>query len=62
MIWKTTSTIGAFDEDAGVETRGRIILDKEGMLHGYNVLTLPVGRNVEGTIRQVQAFQLDRET
>jgi alkyl hydroperoxide reductase subunit AhpC len=53
---------GVFDEDAGVETRGRFIIDPEGVLQGYEVLTPPVGRNVQETIRQVQAFQLVRES
>jgi peroxiredoxin (alkyl hydroperoxide reductase subunit C) len=53
---------GVFDEDAGVETRGRFIIDPEGVLQGYEVLTPPVGRNVNETFRQVQAFQLVRDT
>jgi peroxiredoxin (alkyl hydroperoxide reductase subunit C) len=53
---------GVFDEDAGVETRGRFIIDPEGVLQGYEVLTPPVGRNVNETFRQVQAFQLVRES
>jgi peroxiredoxin (alkyl hydroperoxide reductase subunit C) len=53
---------GVFDEEAGVETRGRFIIDPEGVLQGYEVLTPPVGRNVNETFRQVQAFQLVRDT
>ncbi len=53
---------GVYDEDAGVETRGRFIIDPDGVIQGYEVLTPPVGRNVEETIRQVQAFQLIRKT
>jgi len=53
---------GVYDEDAGVETRGRFIIDPDGVVQGYEVLTPPVGRNVNETIRQVQAFQLVRET
>jgi peroxiredoxin (alkyl hydroperoxide reductase subunit C) len=48
---------GVYDEDAGVETRGRFIIDPEGVVQGYEVLTPPVGRNVNETLRQVQAFQ-----
>ena len=48
---------GVYDEDAGVETRGRFIIDPDGILQGYEVLTPPVGRNVSESIRQVQAFQ-----
>ena len=53
---------GVFDEDAGVETRGRFIIDPEGVVQGYEVLTPPVGRNVNESMRQVQAFQLVRES
>ena len=53
---------GVFDENAGVEARGRFIIDPDGNIQGYEVLTPPVGRNVNETIRQVQAFQLVRET
>ena len=48
---------GIFDEDAGVETRGRFIIDPEGVVQGFEVLTPPVGRNVMESLRQVQAFQ-----
>ena len=53
---------GIFDEDAGVETRGRFIIDPEGIVQGYEVLTPPVGRNVEVTLNQIKAFQLVRES
>ena len=59
---KVGRVYGIFDEDAGVENRGRFIIDPDGVIQGYEVLTPPVGRNVGETIRQVQAFQLVRET
>ena len=34
----------------------------DGVIQGYEVLTPPVGRNVNETLRQIQAFQLVRET
>jgi len=52
---------GVYDEAAGVETRGRFIIDPDGNVQGYEVLTPPVGRNVDETLRQIQAFQLVRE-
>jgi alkyl hydroperoxide reductase subunit AhpC len=52
---------GIYDEDAGVETRGRFIIDPDGIVQGFEVLTPPVGRNVNETLRQIQAFQLVRE-
>ncbi len=51
---------GIYDENAGVETRGRFIIDPDGIIQGYEVLTPPVGRNVSESLRQVQAFQLVR--
>ena len=33
---------GVYDEDAGVETRGRFIIDPDGVIQGYEVLT-PAG-------------------
>ena len=53
---------GVYDEDAGVNVRGRFIMDPDGVIQAMEVLTPPVGRNVEETIRQVQAFQHVRET
>ena len=53
---------GVYDEDAGVESRGRFIIDPDGNIQGYEVLTPPVGRNVNETFRQVQAFQLVRDS
>ena len=55
---KVGTVYGVYDDDAGVETRGRFIIDPDGVIQGYEVLTPPVGRNVGETIRQVQAFQL----
>lgn len=53
---------GIYDDEAGVETRGRFIIDPDGVVQAYEVLTPPVGRNVMESIRQVKAFQLVRET
>ena len=53
---------GVFDETQGIELRGRFIIDPDGVIQGYEVLTPPVGRNVNETIRQVQAFQWVRES
>ncbi len=53
---------GVYDEDAGVETRGRFLIDPDGVIQAFEVLTPPVGRNVNETLRQIQAFQLVRES
>jgi peroxiredoxin (alkyl hydroperoxide reductase subunit C) len=59
---KVGTAFGVYDDDAGVEMRGRFIIDPEGVIQGYEVLTPPVGRNVSETIREVQAFQLVRDS
>ena len=48
---------GVYDEGAGVELRGRFIIDPDGVIQAMEVLTPPVGRRLAETIRQVQAFQ-----
>ena len=53
---------GVYDESAGVETRGRFLIDPDGVVQGFEVLSPPVGRNVNETLRQIQAFQLVRKS
>ena len=53
---------GVYDENAGVEMRGRFIIDPDGVIQAIEILTPPVGRNVNELIRQVKAFQLVRKT
>lgn len=53
---------GVYDAAAGVEMRGRFIIDPDGNIQGYEVLTPPVGRNVTETLRQIQAYQLVRNS
>ena len=53
---------GVYDSAAGVDIRGRFIIDPDGVIQAMEMLTPPVGRNVQELLRQVQAFQLVRET
>jgi alkyl hydroperoxide reductase subunit AhpC len=53
---------GVYDKDAGVEMRGRFIIDPDGIIQAIETLTPPVGRNVRELIRQLQAFQHVRKT
>jgi len=57
---KIGTTYGVYNENIGVDTRGRFIIDPDGIVQGFEVLTPPVGRNVGESLRQVQAFQLVR--
>jgi alkyl hydroperoxide reductase subunit AhpC len=53
---------GVFDEAAGVDIRGRFIIDPDFVIRAAEVLTAEVGRNPEELIRQVKAFQHVRAT
>jgi alkyl hydroperoxide reductase subunit AhpC len=53
---------GVYDEAGGVDIRGRFLIDPDGIIQAMEALTPPVGRNVSELFRQVQAFQLVRET
>ncbi len=53
---------GVYDPAAGVDLRGRFLIDPDGVIQAMEVLTPPVGRNVEELIRQLQAFQHVRAT
>ena len=56
------SVYGVYDETAGVNIRGRFLIDPDGVIQAMEVLTPPVGRYVSELIRQLQAFQHVRET
>ena len=59
---KIGSAYGVYNEDGGVDVRGRFIVDPDGVIQAFEVLTPPVGRNVSELIRQIQAFQHVRKT
>lgn len=52
---------GVYDENQGVNVRGRFIIDPDGKIVAMEVLTPPVGRNIKETIRQIKAFQTVRK-
>ncbi len=51
------TVFGVYDGEAGVEMRGRFLIDPEGVIQACEVLTPPVGRSVAEALRQIQAFQ-----
>ena len=53
---------GVYNEEAGVQDRGRFIIDPDGVVQAFEVMTSPVGRNVQEALRQIEAFQLVRQT
>jgi len=48
---------GVYDEAAGVDIRGRFLIDPDFVIRAMEVMTPEVGRNVAELIRQVKAFQ-----
>lgn len=54
---KVGEVYGVYDPAAGVDIRGRFIIDPEGTIRAMEVLTAEVGRNVTELIRQIKAFQ-----
>ena len=53
---------GVYEKMAGVNVRGRFIIDPDGVIQAMEILTPAVGRNVAELIRQVKAFQHVRAT
>jgi peroxiredoxin (alkyl hydroperoxide reductase subunit C) len=56
------SVYGVYDEAAGVDIRGRFLINPDGVVLAMEVLTPEVGRNVAELIRQIKAFQHVRAT
>ncbi len=54
---KIASTFGVLKEDEGIAFRGTFIIDPEGVLRSATINDIKVGRNVEETLRVLQAFQ-----
>jgi peroxiredoxin (alkyl hydroperoxide reductase subunit C) len=51
------SVYGVYDEAAGVDIRGRFIIDPDFVVRAMEVLTPEVGRNPVELARQIKAFQ-----
>jgi peroxiredoxin (alkyl hydroperoxide reductase subunit C) len=54
---KIGSAYGVYDEAAGVDIRGRFIIDPDFVVRAMEVLTPEVGRNPAELLRQIKAFQ-----
>lgn len=66
MVADMTGSIGraygVYDEEGGVDIRGRFIIDPDGVIQAMEVLTPSVGRNFAELVRQVKAYQHVRAT
>lgn len=54
---KVARDYGVLDEESGVPFRGLFIIDGKQNLRQITVNDLPIGRNVDETLRLVQALQ-----
>ena len=53
---------GVYDEDKGVNLRGRFIIDPDGVVQSIEILPFSIGRSVEELIRQIEALIHVRKT
>jgi peroxiredoxin (alkyl hydroperoxide reductase subunit C) len=51
------SVYGVYEEAAGVDFRGRFIIDPDFVIRAAEILTPEVGRNPNELVRQIKAFQ-----
>jgi len=59
---KVGAMYGVYDEEKGVDVRGRFVIDPDGVLQAAEVVVPALGRNVNELIRQVAALRHARET
>lgn len=59
---KVGQIYGVYEEDAGVNIRGRFLIDPNGIIQAVEILTAPVGRNSDEMIRQIKAYQHQQST
>ena len=52
---------GVLIENEGISLRGQFIIDMNGILRHSSINDLPIGRNVEETLRTLQAIQFSDE-
>ena len=58
---KIATDYGVLIEGAGVALRGSFLIDKSGNIRHYVINDLPLGRNVDESIRMVEALQFTEE-
>jgi alkyl hydroperoxide reductase subunit AhpC len=59
---KIGTLYGTYDDEKGVDVRGRFLIDPDGIVQAMEILTPPVGRNVAEVLRQLTAFQHHQRT
>lgn len=56
------SLYGVYDEESGVNIRGRFLIDADGIIQAAEILSPPVGRNPKELLRQIKAYQHHQKT
>lgn len=59
---KIGQVYGVFEEAAGINNRGRFIIDPDGVVQAIEILTPSVGRSPDELVRQLAAFKHVRES
>ncbi len=59
---KIGSLYDVYDVDAGVNIRGRFLIDPKGIIQAAEILSPPVGRNPHELLRQIKAYQHHQKT
>lgn len=54
---KIGALYNVYDDELGIDLRGRFIIDPEGIIQSTEILTPYVGRNPEELIRQLKAYR-----
>ena len=58
ILLEISRNYGVLLEDQGITLRGLFIIDPQGVVRQITINDLPVGRDVDETLRLVQAFQV----
>lgn len=56
------SLYGVYNEESGVNIRGRFLIDADGIIQAAEILSPPVGRNPKELLRQIKAYQHHQKT
>ena len=53
---------GVYDEEAKIDHRGMFLIDPDGVVQSYEIVTPPVGRDISEPLRKFKAMKLVRST